>query len=1025
VKSTPSFLISSCFFPSAKEMIKQLESGEMKSRKKSPNVPHLRAIPQDEHSRGVPMTTGCVAGCERSATMSLSRRNITSTTNGLKRMKTDEFQAELIRQNRPLLSQNRRDARDIYAKPDIQPIKAYSLRHDRDKKLEARLAQEKLRGRLNMIKEEEERKRKAKAGEASNVVSKPFVKAFKFVKRQNDRRKEVIHNAETKMKKKLSKARKSVRKSISLVADIPPPELMSNKGTLEQMENIQMKVTMPKFKSFLLQEKATQENCVSRPFTFAMWLLFIWTITQQAKVYTAYNLQSAIGNYVNSIVVNTQGVVVPIGDDSGEFTVGEPRRVGVGSVTSRDDAMIWISNGFIPTMTKDLGLVKKFNKIIGGFRIAQTKSADDQCELPTGAMLFYDPVTWKASSTYSLESGNAFVYDNLNVDASGYIDCKGDDSAPDYRDSKWMSSDPTRQVQFFQGQTADGACFDHCFTYDDYNAWFLLPELPKPITPILLYQEAQKLVEKKWMGEKTKKVTVTTGLYNPEVDFLILLNVDFDFESTGYVYQQTDVRVIPATVYDTWVSALPDILWFLCILILFRAEVAQLFKSWVNETLGEYWSDPWNWLDWMSILLGILLASFWYWAHTRLATLNINIGLVPENSAGAINVFDGPNLFFQHMESIQADLSWLMAVKLAYTLVLFWYALIITLRFFKGFRGQPRIAVIAETMILCSVDLLHFGIVFGIIFINFALAGHIMLGSRLREWSTFGKGINSSFRMLMGELRFDEMYKVAPISCTIWFWLFVLLVVFIFMRLLTSIFIVTYTNLLEKIGTRGFGMWTQAKGAAHSFVQNLTRRTTNLDDVLFRLGVSNDCQRGTIIRAMGNKDGALKGVLYLPEVTEDELREKLSIDRWNARRLLLKAQEHYRNTTEEEASGNVVEKLSLGVETQVTIINKRINDMQETQEEFLYQMNCLMDILDGVRVDFHEQVVELRKHSANLHKIFPQQINLVKKAAKVLAGFGAKEGVANILTKDKVAEGEKRASQLQDIQEGNEDGLRG
>ena len=99
--------------------------------------------------------------------------------------------------------------------------------------------------------------------------------------------------------------------------------------------------------------------------------------------------------------------------------------------------------------------------------------------------------------------------------------------------------------------------------------------------------------------------------------------------------------------------------------------------------------------------------------------------------------------------------------------------------------------------------------------------------------------------------------------------------------------------------------------------------------------------------------------------------------------------------------------------------------MQETQEEFLYQINCLMDILDGARVDFHEQVVELRKHSANLHKIFPQQINLVKKAAKALAGFVAKGGVANILTKDKVAEGEKRASQLQDIQEGNEDGLRG
>ena len=34
-----------------------------------------------------------------------------------------------------------------------------------------------------------------------------------------------------------------------------------------------------------------------------------------------------------------------------------------------------------------------------------------------------------------------------------------------------------------------------------------------------------------------------------------------------------------------------------------------------------------------------------------------------------------------------------------------------------------------------------------------------MLGHELEEWSTFGKGINSSFRMLMGEMRFDEMLK--------------------------------------------------------------------------------------------------------------------------------------------------------------------------------------------------------------------------------------------------------------------------
>ena len=154
-----------------------------------------------------------------------------------------------------------------------------------------------------------------------------------------------------------------MRRSIASVADFPAPIQLSEKDTLEQMENIHMKVTLPKFKSFVLQEKATQENCVTLPFTFAMWLLFIWTITSQAKVFTAYNLQSAIGNYVNSIVVNTEGIVVPSANgyddvDVTKWTIGQPRRIKMGTITDRDDAMHWITNGFIPTMSKDLGLIK-------------------------------------------------------------------------------------------------------------------------------------------------------------------------------------------------------------------------------------------------------------------------------------------------------------------------------------------------------------------------------------------------------------------------------------------------------------------------------------------------------------------------------------------------------------------------------------------------------------------------------------------------------------------------------------------
>ena len=67
--------------------------------------------------------------------------------------------------------------------------------------------------------------------------------------------------------------------------------------------------------------------------------------------------------------------------------------------------------------------------------MTQTRSAIDECQLPTGLMLFSDPETWKSSSEYTFEQGDEFVLDNLDIDQNGNINCRGGDSAPDYRES--------------------------------------------------------------------------------------------------------------------------------------------------------------------------------------------------------------------------------------------------------------------------------------------------------------------------------------------------------------------------------------------------------------------------------------------------------------------------------------------------------------------------------------------------------------------------------------------------------------
>lgn len=68
-------------------------------------------------------------------------------------------------------------------------------------------------------------------------------------------------------------------------------------------------------------------------------------------------------------------------------------------------------------------------------------------------------------------------------------------------------------------------------------------------------------------------------------------------------------------------------------------------------------------------------------------------------------------------------------------LVLFYYSVVIMFRFFKGFRGQPRIAVLLETFAIASVDFAHFFVIFLVVFLNYAVAGYVVYGIYLEEFA--------------------------------------------------------------------------------------------------------------------------------------------------------------------------------------------------------------------------------------------------------------------------------------------------
>jgi len=80
------------------------------------------------------------------------------------------------------------------------------------------------------------------------------------------------------------------------------------------------------------------------------------------------------------------------------------------------------------------------------------------------------------------------------------------------------------------------------------------------------------------------------------------------------------------------------------------------------------------------------------------------------------------------------------------------------------------------------------------------IGGHVLFGAALEEWSTVGNSLSSAIKMLMGAFDFENMYDYAPFSATAWFWLFLLTMVFLLMKLLTAMLVYHFAKFRRIVG---------------------------------------------------------------------------------------------------------------------------------------------------------------------------------------------------------------------------------
>eukprot|EP00927_Polykrikos_kofoidii_P056615 TRINITY_DN50710_c0_g1_i1.p1 TRINITY_DN50710_c0_g1~~TRINITY_DN50710_c0_g1_i1.p1 ORF type:complete len:885 (+),score=142.43 TRINITY_DN50710_c0_g1_i1:258-2912(+) len=553
-------------------------------------------------------------------------------------------------------------------------------------------------------------------------------------------------------------------------------------------------------------------------FTLLLWGVLVWIIWLRTDVDATFEVNSALSNYVRQVVGHPRlsGVAprpiektplpcrcacqeakrgIPNGGECGaadssgyragtfDFigTVSKEKAISLGlsaggidsaprmdldRIQSAADVWYWIEHGLLPQIWEPRegrgsesapGLILRRNLVIGGLRVRQRRvKAAEECKVDSGLQ------KWYKAKCQSAALG----------------------------DTRYGPSDT---IAFKNDSIAERAFSPVTDVVGAFDAYFWVQ---RPLSSAL--QTAGLLRENDWYDDLTLGLEVSVPLINAEVGLYVLLTINFDFLADGSVVQKTKIKSLKVPGGGLEIKDyIPELIWIILILLLLRQEMSQLLWNCYYKRLREYVSDPWNFMDWVSIGVGVPVAFFWYVIALQTDTLTSEVVSLPRSPISDVALND---LRTTWETGVVENLRKLLDSKSYHIFSIFLYTTILTIRFLKNFLTQQKMATIQLALFSALWDVLHFLILYLAVFGNFALGGRILFGHELKDWSGYARATSTSLRVLMGQMDFDEMNEIAPVASMVWIWLFLATMSLLFSNLLLVIFFDHFNSFRTMIG---------------------------------------------------------------------------------------------------------------------------------------------------------------------------------------------------------------------------------
>lgn len=550
-----------------------------------------------------------------------------------------------------------------------------------------------------------------------------------------------------------------------------------------------------------------QRKCRSLPFTVLLWSVFFATQIGHRQIQPQNAMQRALTGVLSNSVSLTvprssseaEPDATPAEATPGAASAGNPlpaasnatrRRLlgnagstvtgativtskSLAGVSKKEDILDWLSGSLVTQLWAEgpqgRGVLNEFNRAVGGLRVRSTRLGSGTCPGSAGLLEVY----------------NVSCYSDV-VEGS--------------EDSGWLPSVKSVKVP---GMTTDSAGIE--------TLWLDLAQ-----DEATVQAQIQQLSDSAWLTPGMQSVTVQSVVLNAQISLVALAEARFQLDRAGRLITfAAFVNTLPTEVYGGKRLVLfGDI--FLVVLLagLGLFEAWHLCKACCRRCPRTFW-EPIRALNWIVVGYGLGFSAFFGYLSFTLEYLADSLGGIPNPPDEAMLLDSGDSAWEERhgaLDGVFSEVGRLSELLRWAETSAFWYSLFLMLKFFEAFGGSPRLAVITATLQRCFSDMVHFMVIFAIVFANFALGAYFLFGHQLQEWSNWGRSLNTAFRTMMGDFDFQEMWRIAPLSAITWFWLFMILVVLVMLSMLLAIVMDAYCEVKEKTQDQST-LWEQCATA--------------------------------------------------------------------------------------------------------------------------------------------------------------------------------------------------------------------